>query len=362
MDRELLKYFLNSGPSKTFDLPKLGAMAQEATGRPPQPFFDTPFLNRSILFKFLDTQDSLHDTQRTPLKTLIYFPYDTARPEDGGESVVYSRSALHHYLTTNKDIQALDGAAFQADATKLDVMESTPAFSPFLLEGAFERKGVAVNTNYLMLDPAEVAVVKSRLRTRLRPLVHAAFSQYTNKKDLFLDKLADSVWSSDVKAILPLVKALRIPERRATETMSSWAGMTFFEQSFTQIEPDMRAFSNWFKVFSMPREALSSELEASMRHTVNHIGRRVQANWSRAVNILQDYQTTYKDFIGEKGRVDPFLSFLRDAKQHFWDLGISLGRIDQTVYAWRAYTRNFEGQRLPYERLSELYFILNAAN
>ncbi len=360
MDRDLLKYFLNSGPSKRFDIPRTSQTLREQWGKAPPAFFNTAILNRAVLFKYLDTESKRGGS--APLKTLMYFPYDVAKPGEGGESVVYSQEALFQYLSSNKDFVRLNHHHLQNDYDKLDVLDSVPTFNPFLLEGAFERAGVYIDTDYLLLDLNEAGVVKRRLRARLRPLVYAAFAQSTKDHNTYLESIVDKIWAGQIDTIMPLIEALRIPRESAAETLSAWSGMTFFEYEFNRLSKDMRDFAEWFKCFSMPREALPPELAQANRHTAEHIRGKVRENWGRALTILKTYQTTYQEFIGEETKLEPFLDFLHHSKAHFWRLGVAIGQVDQTIYAWRTYTRNYEKQNLPYDRLAELYFVLNAAN
>src|SRR5512144_268243 len=89
MDREILGIFLQSGPARKFDVSRF-TRTITASGAADQPLlFRNRFLNYSILFKCIILDDYAKRQREKSISTLIYMPYDSQRPNEGGESKAY---------------------------------------------------------------------------------------------------------------------------------------------------------------------------------------------------------------------------------------------------------------------------------
>ncbi len=359
MDRKLLQYFISSGPSKKLDVIGL-ARGEDGIDRS---LFKTKVMNHTIIFKYLNTHDSDLDMRASPLRTLVFFPYDTESPSEGGESVIFSRAALQDYLTGTKGCRHLNLDHFYHDVSVLEVMDSIPSLSPFLLEEAFKRRGIVLNSNLQILEKSEGAVLRERIRARLRPLVHAAMAGMPSRAETTLDKIVDVVSrGAKLDPIWPMIDALRIPRKDAMDILSSWVGICFFEYEYNQLQDGFRDFAHWFSEHDMPSEPLPRDETETLRASADCIRKKLRLTVGQGYQIIFEYQSTYNDFIQPQGSVEPFLKFLRNAKPKFWRLGEMVGKIEQTVYAWRTYTRHYEDRPLPYNRLLDFYQILNASN
>ncbi|MEM6852697.1 MAG: hypothetical protein AAF527_13280, partial [Pseudomonadota bacterium] len=60
----------------------------------PETLFRATALNKCILFKFLVTDPAERSETSSPIRTLVFFPYDDEQPGDGGESFFFSAHRL----------------------------------------------------------------------------------------------------------------------------------------------------------------------------------------------------------------------------------------------------------------------------
>lgn len=359
MEREVLRHFLNSGPTRKFDVRILTARARRHNTNA-KPLFRTEFLNRSVIFKHLEVGPGFNANEY-PIKTLIFLPYDLEKPSDGGESFIYSAQNLRTYCDYKMDGRRPDQKCLDEDIAVLDILNGLPALSPFLIEDAFDKAGLALPAYYLELAPEQIAKIKSRIRARLRPLVAAALPRGKGAPlNAALDRIVDRFLRPDSLAeIRPLAEALRLPEENASEILSAWTGITFFEQELYAVEPRLRALAAWFAQYSRPRETVPREERDYLTASSAFIRKRIREDWAKAVRIIGEYQTSYRQLADdEAGDLSIFIDFLHGSRTHYWTIGDVLGKLEQATYAWERFTKPYPNQPLPYGHLSEFYKVL----
>jgi hypothetical protein len=362
MDRDLLHYFLSSGPTRRLDLLTLSRGINPTLAPGPDLMFRIPFLNKSIVFKYLDLQSraSIEDASR--IRTLVFMPYDLDRPGDGGESFIYSEPNLKAFCEMRAGGNRINPNLIQQDLDLLRVIDSVPTLNPFLLEDAFEREHLDVPSGYFDLEPEVREQIRNRLRSRIRPLIVAALGGSPGKVQLAIDEMSERFMKPDsLDAVAPMIAALRLPPEDALIILNAWAGITYYEGEYAAMHKPLKRFAMWMNQFPMPKEHLMEQERIFIQERVVKVKKDLRNSWNDALSILREYQGTYKDLV-EDGRAGGFIDFLRRSKDLYWRLGDLLGRLEQSIYAWKSYTRNYPGQRLPFRVLSEFYEVLSQAN
>ncbi|MEM8985716.1 MAG: hypothetical protein AAGC95_03245 [Pseudomonadota bacterium] len=360
MDRDTLKTFLSAGPTRKFDLGAITAKLEEQEDA--QRLFRSRSLNRAIFLKYLDTDDQGQTPKQSPVRTLVYLPFDPKAPQDGGQSFFYSRERFTDFSKNGKAFFSIaqEPEDLQRDADILDVFTDAPTFNPFLLHDAFERSGYALEPAFFNVDPHHVHLVKTRIKNRIRPIIIAALENTNGAMDRSLDTFAARIWENkELDRIRPLIKALDLPEHEAGDIFHSWCGITYFEEEFVALAPHLKRFAVWLSENRRPRESLTGEAAELIDNAASTARKRYRATWVSAVETLQAYQRTFESFVGRERNITPFIDFMRDARQHFWTLGAALGRLEQSAYAWRTFAKGYDGVRLPFDRLNAFYQVIN---
>ncbi|MCP5431654.1 MAG: hypothetical protein H6923_00140 [Alphaproteobacteria bacterium] len=363
MDRTLLNAILASGPTRKYNVLALSRAIDDELKPGPRYLFDKSFLNRTILFKYVET-GSHEDGEDTgsPIRTLIYMPYDVTRPGDGGESFVYTSSALAEFCGHRMGRERLDIRSLARDNAILGVLDKLPALNPFLIEQAFERAGIDVPRTYVELEEELRAKLKERLAVRIRPLIVAAVQTTGRPLASSIDATVDRFLNAtDPKEIAPFVRALQLEEEHALDTIAAWIGITYFEEEYVQIEPRLKLFAKWVNQYPLPRELVSQDERELMLMSCQNIKLRLREEWNGSRAILQRYQDTYRMLL-DKAEPRPFIEFLKSARDYYLQLGDLLGRLEQTIYAWDRYSKPYGRQALPFTALNDLYSILKQAH
>ena len=58
------------------------------------------------------------------------------------------------------------------------------------------------------------------------------------------------------------------------------------------------------------------------------------------------------------GELDPFVSFLCEARASYWRMGDVLGKLEQATLVWKHFSRSFQDARLPAQLLLDLLDVL----
>lgn len=358
MDREILGIFLQSGPARKYDISRF---TRVIVGNPDAErafLFRNKFLNHTILFKCMVLDDYSSDARDRPISTLVYMPYDIKRPQDGGESFVFSpanfaRHCAHKLQTSNIDLLAVE-----YDLEILKILDSLPTFSPLIVELALERNNMTIPSAYLDLTPELRVKLRAQLKGRIRPLIVAAYGQSSVGVEKAVEDMTGKLFSlHNVREILPLVQALRLPPENAVEFLSSWIGITYFEYEYSMIQNHLKEFATWLSKSSYLTENTSARDREYVDSLVLHIKERLSADWKRIYALSDEYRETYSNLV-YNGEIAKFSKFLLKCRQAYWELGDLLGRFEQTAIAWRVFNACYHGKRVPLSIVVNLFTLL----
>lgn len=362
MEPAVLQTLLMAGPMRKFDV--LGMTRRALTeGREHRDLFRLGFLNRSIIFKIGETAEfktSLRAEQawKRPIGTLVYLPYQADRPGHGGETFVCEGLALER-ICESKGLCSMATDDLAHDETILMMLANIPALSPFLIKEQFERCGNPLPASYLALSAKTAERLRQRLTDRVRPLILAAFNGDGTQLGEALNRLADAFIRPDESAATDTIaSALRLDRGDAAEILGAWTGIAYFEDEVRRLHPHIRDLAVWFSKFGRPRETLTREESLEVDRLANAAKSNIRNGWRQIRDLLNEYQQTYEALIFY-GNPKPFVAFLRGCRLSYWHLGDLVGRFEQTVLAWRSYTRSHPDEALPMQQFSEFVRFVN---
>lgn len=356
MERELLHLFLRSGPARQFNVRQLSMQIREQEPENPDLLFRVAFLNECIIFKTVIAEEYQACGDRRPVRTLVYLPYDGYRPGDGGESFIFSTSDfatyVHHKTTT-----AVDEIALDHDQRVLTILDTVPTMSPMILALAFDRARTFIPAGYLNLPPEVRARLVAFLKSRIRPLVVAAYDGGSNIDRAVEYMVTRLLTLDDVRAIMPLVQALRIPPMQAAEVLSAWIGLTYFEYEYAALQAHLQEFSLWMADPSWQREPTSMKDKDFAQSLIKFVQKRLHEDWKRIVTLSRRYQETYNGLV-YNGEVKPFSDFLMECRAMYWEMGDVLGRFEQTAHVWRRYKHQLVGRNCSVRAIIQFFSLL----
>lgn len=357
MQRDILKQYLRAGPSRRFDIAFFtNKLPKDA--RPSDYMFASAFLNGCILFKCVDVDHLRTRDGCKTVDTLIYLPYDSQRPGDGGESVVFNEETFPRLCEYKMSVSDLSRASIASDAEKLKILDSLPTFSPFVVELAFQRAAVDIPKAYLQLTPELREKLTAHLKGRLRPLIVAAYRRSAMNIEKAVEDLTTKLFClREPGDVLPLIEALRLPPEIAQDVLNAWIGIAYFEYEYAALQSSLKHFAGWMTHHTQTADPLSRQDRDYVASLSGSIRQRIRIDWNDIVAISSQYRNTY-DAMVFGGNLEPFVSFLKTAQFSYWRMGEVLGRLEQTVLVWKYFTRYFGERKLPFSMLFEMLGVL----
>lgn len=358
MDRDVLQIFLRSGPARKYDVGHFSKRVTAETGEMDNLLFKTHFLNYAILFKsvVIDKSHTISDSK--PISTIIYSPYDYAKPGDGGESFVFSEDNFQRFYQYKLRSESVDVASFSADLEVLAIFNSVPTFSPIIIELAFTRANMRPSNIYFDLTPELRVKLNNHMKARIRPLIVAAYERSSCDIERAVEEMTSKLlYLQDAASVMPLIEALRLAPDTALEVLSSWIGITYFEYEYAALQPQLRAFSEWITKNTKTKDSLRPNESEYLATLSQFVRQKMKEEWARVVDLSKTYRETYHALVF-KGDIKRFSEFLYSCRHIYWDLGETLGRFEQTTIAWRLFERQLMGQKPSYRAVLAFYTVL----
>jgi hypothetical protein len=358
MEREILQVFLRSGPTKRYDVGFHSRRAVEAGGADASLLFRAPHLNDAILLKIVPADDAAGISEEKPISTLVYIPYDPAKPGDGGESFWYSEENFLRFVQYKRKLDAYDFKELDEDVELLNVFDSVPTFSPFIIELACERAAISIPNHYLQISPELRQKLTNGLKSRIRPLVVAAYEKRRVDLERSVEDLTARLFAlKDIESILPLIQALNLPHDKALEILSSWIGLSYFEYEYARIQEPLKEFAAWMSSTRAMKFSVTFQNKEHMDSLSRFVREKLKADWERIITLSTRYRSSYGALIN-KGDFATFSDFLMECRSAFWEMADILGRLEQTIIIWRRMQRGNVGSGVSFTALLDFYTVL----
>ena len=361
LEKNLLEHKLTASSSRVFNclahtrhLDKIGIASPR--------FFKNDHLNRAVFLK-----DAVDPVDREALQstvgkvgTKIYAPYDHGDVYAGGVSVFMREPHFNDILFENfylsKDLNDEDA---EHDRRILRALDTLPALDPFLLKDRLISEDITVNDHYLAIEAHEWNAIKIHIRDKIVPMVTIAFGEGDIADESKIRQLTEQIWEAkDLKNVLPLIKALRIPEDRATDVFYSWKGIAFFEYQYVRSVDRIRQLGTWITKYSDPLDFVPAPRQRAQAEMRENIIRSTKERWKSSVAIFDAYNHSYDELFRRMGSPQPFVEFMGAASENFWFLGDALSSLYHAVDIWERAVNYQTTRPLQAAPLDDLFHLL----
>jgi hypothetical protein len=323
MERQRLRAVLQTGSTAVFDCRPKSENIHEVVGDSSAEFFEQRVLRNAIVFKFIKPDDSSESERFRPVQSIIYFPFDAKNPGDGGSSISYDPATIRGELRRKFGSLDVKSGSFERDLSRLQVLSSVPNFSPFLLKDAFERAKIECDGRYFAISDSEADEVKFRLKQRISAL--AAKSLNVSPDHLasqHLDTLVRRLWDlDDLEPILPLSRALRLPDDEAIDVIYAWIGVSYFETEYLRREKQMLALAQWLVTDAEKIGVRTSASRQDYQIRLNTVRQKLKRLWRDCKEIFARYNDSFSCLVLADAEAKPFIEFLKRARMEFWRIG-----------------------------------------
>jgi len=354
MGLEYLKPMLDVGSPRVFNC---NIMTHRIQAQEPgaEMFFRNKVLNNLVLIKDTVPDDGSRSSA-PPIGTKLYFPFNENEIYEGGRTIFVHDKHVQQVLLNQFGEGALKKEALIEDMRILHIMDRLPSLDPFLLKDVFLNEGMTINPAYFEVSQEVWNEIESFILQRFEPLVKAAFPDAKSAEEKGR-QLIEKIWEArDLEALKPLTMAFQLPSGQELEIFAAWKGINFYAFQYQRMKTQLVEMLTWLKDLELPHAvpvAERNEVKASLELART----QVRDEWRRAEMILREYQESYDKLFGQKsggsGSVAGFLTFLKNSKKSYWELGNSLGKVGHASYCWDTMSRRFPDRKLSWDGLKE---------
>jgi hypothetical protein len=330
-----LEAVLTSGSSRVFNCAAAFDRLPEGIGA----LFRTRLLNASVLIKDtpppeVELRAIPGDRRRRRIATKLYLPYDTRDIYRGGVTVYYGTKEFETALTDMLDLKTpATREAFTLDCYVLDMIDTVPSVSPFLLRDKFRMKRILINQAYYDVPAEEWVAIDGFVRSQLMRMVRSLYPGEGDKSDQFT-KLLDLLWHlEDCDELRALGRVFRIPENEVLDTFFAWKGVIFYSYEHARRKEAIHNLLRWLedtKKLLDPKQKRDEAIKALILHLLGALS-TVVVDVEAKLNL---YQNAFNQLFLTQADYAPFLKFLEGAQSYFQSIGIGLARLDHLTEIW----------------------------
>lgn len=349
----LLEKILSDRSNVVFNVPK----KVKLTGRE---FFDNARLNKAIIFKYPNFDMEISEfvsssgmKQERPVETCMYFPYDSAVPQDGGHGVYLREEDFTAKLKYFIGIDLSEPTAENArDVQLLNLIDDIPSLDPFLMRVKFDEAQVAIDGDFLGLDKIEELSIKSIITRDVYPIITKAFPvQLIEKKSRSLSDFINGLWKAQSAEAEMFIEAFGIEKALANRILTAWKGVAYYEYKYAENISRTMDIIRWLQSKdSEPYDLamfghLKEMYQMHKRSTID----QMKALTVSTVNIFKSYRECHSVFL-ERNDPGPFRVFLQNANERFWALGFCVNALDHCNYLFESDVADKPGMKLRYDQ------------
>jgi hypothetical protein len=347
-----LRPIIDSGSSRVFDCNRITRKLRELKQDNESLFFRNARLNDVIIIKHSVPAADRRSRSTPTVGTKLYFAFNENEPHRGGKTIFLHHDRLEAALQDTCGVSRENNKqAVEEDIVLLRALGRLPTLDPFLMRDILTSEGLAVNPAYLDISGEEWREIELYIQDHFTPLVRAAVpgAAVSHEK---ANRLAEKMWEAkDLKALEPLIVALRLPEDSALDIFYAWKVITFYAFQYTRLKPKLLEMAQWLKASETLPRLTPHDLKLRIEGSHKAVRERIRQPWRVVESTLSSYETTFDQMFGDKGDPGPFLAFIGNASDTFWLLGDALGKIDHAVFCWDNMTARFSRRSLPLEAL-----------
>jgi hypothetical protein len=271
-------------------------------------------------------------------------------------SLIYNKDFGAKTLESFFGVKKIEPERILDDLKKVEVLGRTPSFSPFLLRDAFERAGVSVDMRYFRVSDEEAEVLRNALKAKLKPLAAMALNLSPNLVgNSALDLLSRKLWELDDPAfLLPLARALKIPDTDTIDVFYAWIGVSYFQREFAKRQAKLKLLAEWLVAKPPFEPGTKEDLVREFEDDRRQVRDRVRWAWSSAGAVFERYTQSYDALIAGGGDARPFVEYLKSVRTDFAALGARLSVIEQCLSFYEVTASEEKGSQLSFEILREV--------
>lgn len=328
-------------------------------------------MNNSVLLK---RYEPALKTARQPVvvTTVVYFPYDSDNPYEGGESLDFNDGGFHNSLSymigkgfVSPDLQQ----QIDNDMDVLRLFNSMHSLDPFMLKSKAEQLDAVerIHDAYYAISAEEWDKIRVPIRAKIQTLVSKALGSLGEETDgkareQYIERFLMKIWEAkDVQGIEPFVQAMQLAPERAPEIFFAWKAVCYYQVRFEELLEPMKVMFQWVGhndlCFPVDFVTLSPDEQKRIREKRAQLRKKMREGYIKAMEVLNAYEHSYNEFVSND-RPQTFMSFLENAENSYLLLANHVSIANHSVNLWKWYVEQ-HGPEMRRVQFGELFEGLN---
>jgi hypothetical protein len=354
----IIVYFLQSGSARVLNALRVGdeLTAVAASGQSPKFLFQTPALNRSVVFKdLIGAEKGVGHSRGVRVGTKLYVPFNRKKLHEGGQTFFYDRyefaGIMKHFVDLDDPARK---AGLEADMKVLDTLEKLPMFAPFLVRQALDQAQIEADPAYADIPEAEWKAISDFIRDRFQKILTDVTGLGASKGGA-LERLLDKLWGlNDMPALESLARAFGIPPEGCLDRFYGWKGTIYFSYLFERMQSDIEELTSWVSDSPKFLKLFPADRRDELRRTLQQLHDDVFFRLRAVERLLGDYELAFNDLFVNNSGPRRFINFLSDASSRFAEAGINLGMLQHAHEVWDRLTESFPKRQVNADVLEEV--------
>ena len=368
MNRTQLRNLIDSGRAIAMDCYAIGRKIDPEDT--PGPLFQTDILNKTVILKRYENTGKARLSDAV-VDTIVFFPYDTDNPYEGGESVNFSapgfQEAVGFKIAKTHPTPELK-QQIAADTRYLDLFDSLHSLDPFLFKMKAEQIEIHedIHELYFAISKEEWERIRIPIREKISKLVTKALGEgaadeddeETLSREQYVERFLTKIWEAkDIDGIEPFVDAMQISAEKAPEVFFAWKAVCYFQVRFREMESRLRKMFQWVGDDSLcsPRNSIGllPEEQRTLRIRRRQIREQMRDSYEACNKLIGLYERSYDAFV-ENDNPQAFIGFLDNSERSYLTLATHVSIATHCLKLWEQYIDAF-GLSLRNEQFFELF-------
>jgi len=334
-------------------------------------FFMSRALQTSVIFKYPHDSDSDSDDDGglpqsfyeeeykaggagvgRPVRSGIYFPYDSRQLAGGGQAVFLNEQNFVQYLEEILGIGEKLGEQSGRDLAILQTMASLPSLDTFLLKEELQHQFPDINASAFDMSPEDVKKTRARIQARIMPILTKAAGQLSRHD---AERTLNALWNPDMPEAAMFISSFGLDVDQAPVIFNALRGISYYEALAIEMTTDIKRFLKWHAdpQFRPTDWRSHPSFHAQFLTLASSVDKSVRVLLKHANELFQNYDASHREFL-EKSNPMPFRKALATSGRLYGEMGAAICKLSLIGYTFRSALNGGRGGKLFFQRHEEL--------
>jgi hypothetical protein len=321
--------------------------------------FESEILNNSVFVKnYYNKTIEKNDKIKKVIKhnTKIYFSKNNIKNKSSLLRLVPNKT-VSYIKNFGEDVVELSlekNTDFFSKNDKIivDIIGKMPCLDNYIFNETLKSSNIFTHQKYNIFEIDEYKKIKLFLAGNIFPVMHADYGV----KQLSDDKLLRShdlifSQSSPNESFVNFFKILNVQDEKVKNILLSWKSIIYLDYVYAEYKQKIKNFINWINEIDSTNRNITYKIRVN-----RDISRQYFFDYIKKIDgLFIIYKEAYKKIFFDKKDVAPFVSFIHNCENYFYDIACLMAKIDIALKTWDEFCQHPESHQKDIDYLSQLF-------